>query len=162
MQNQLPAAFLTLILLAMAPVARAAEAPAVPPTTQTEVTTLLQEFLAHVDEAAMHDRFWAADLIYTGSGGGVKTKADIMKSFADTKADPAKPKEPATTYAADDIVVRPYGDTAALTFRLIAHTPDGRTGYYRNSGTFVRRNGQWQVVTWQATKVPPPGETPAK
>ena len=60
------------------------------------------------------------------------------------------------TYSAEDIVVRPYGSTAALTFRLVAHNPDGTVQYYRNSGTLLLRDGRWQVVTWQATKVPPP------
>jgi hypothetical protein len=28
------------------------------------------------------------------------------------------------------------------------------TTYYLNSGTFVKRDGQWRVVNWQATRVP--------
>jgi hypothetical protein len=162
MQNRYPATLLSLILLAAPLALRADEARPAPAQTQAEVTALLREFLAHVDESVMHDRFWAADLVYTGSGGGVKTKAEILKSFADSKADPAKPKPITNTYDADDIVVRPYGDMAALTFRLIAHTPGGKTEYYRNSGTFLRRDGRWQVVTWQATKVPPAEPKPAK
>jgi len=35
---------------------------------------------------------------------------------------------------------------------------DGNAEYYRNSGTLLLRNGQWQVVTWQATKVAPAAE----
>jgi len=156
-------ALLVAACLLVAPLgARAADAaPAKPGQAQAEVTALLREFLSRVDEPAMHERFWAADLIYTGSSGSVKTKADIMLSFAGLKADPAKPKELATTYAAEDIIVRPYGDTAALTFHLVAHLPDGKASHYRNSGTFIRRDGKWQVVTWQATKVPSAGEKPA-
>ena len=86
----------------------------------------------------------------------MRTKAEIMKNFDEDKTGPVKAKEPAATYSAEDIVVRPYGSTAALTFRLVAHNPDGTTNYYRNSGTLLQRNGRWQVVTWQATKVPPP------
>ena len=129
---------------------------------KTEIAALLTEFLAKNSDPTQHDRFWAADLVYTGSSGKVQAKADIMKSFADLKADASKPKEPTPTYAAEDIVVRPYGDTAALTFRLVAHNPDGKTNYYRNSGTFIRRDGRWQVVTWQATKIPPAEDKPAK
>jgi Domain of unknown function (DUF4440) len=155
-------ALLSLWLLAGPPVLAAADAPAVTPDqTRSEVTALLREFLAHVDEAAMHDRFWAADLIYTAGTGMVRTKADILQGLAARTADPAKPREPAPAYTAEDIIVRPYGDMAALTFRLVAHTPDGKTGYFRNSGTFIRRDGRWQVVTWQATPVPPAGEKPA-
>ena len=36
-----------------------------------ELTALLKEFLAGAsrNDAAIHDRFWAEDLIYTGSAG---------------------------------------------------------------------------------------------
>ena len=60
---------------------------------------------------------------------------------------------PRTTYAAEDVVVRPYGTTATLTFRLVAHQPDGTTLRFRNSGTFLWRDGRWAVVTWQATPI---------
>jgi ketosteroid isomerase-like protein len=43
---------------------------------------------------------------------------------------------------------------AALTFRLVETDPDGAVTNFRNSGTFLRRNGKWQAVTWQATRVP--------
>jgi hypothetical protein len=26
--------------------------------------------------------------------------------------------------------------------------------YYWNTGTFVKRDGEWRVVAWQATKIP--------
>jgi hypothetical protein len=25
---------------------------------------------------------------------------------------------------------------------------------YLNTGTFLRRNGKWQVIAWQSTKIP--------
>ena len=42
-----------------------------PATDAPELTKLLQDFLAGAgrNDAAMHDRFWADDLIYTGSAG---------------------------------------------------------------------------------------------
>jgi hypothetical protein len=46
---------------------------------------------------------------------------------------------------------------AVVNFRLIAHnTESGKptTVYYRNTGTFLKRNGKWQAVAWQATKAP--------
>jgi hypothetical protein len=130
-----------------------------PKATQDAITRLLREFLAKNGDPAQHDRFWAADLVYTSSKGEVSTKAEIMKTVSAGKADPALPEE---TYTAEDILVRPYGTTAALTFRLVRHTPDGKLQYYRNSGTLLLRNGQWQVITWQATKIPDAGETPSK
>lgn len=148
-----------LLGLATAPLLRAEDAAPAPAQARADVAALLREFLARVEEPAMHDRFWAADLVYTGSSGKVQTKADILQSFASLpKPDPAKPKEPSPTYTAEDVLVRPYGTTAALTFRLVAHNPDGQTATYRNSGTLLFRGGQWQVVTWQATKEPAPAK----
>jgi hypothetical protein len=137
-----------------------------------DITAQLQDFLAHVDQRDTHDRFWASDLVYTSSAGSVTNKAEILKSFdppapavddtskseahAPDAAKDAPPAEEPVTFTADDIQVRPYGDTAALTFRLVQHGPGDKTQYYRNSGMFVRRDGRWQAVTWQATKVPEP------
>jgi len=119
-----------------------------------EITTLLQDFLANVDQASAHDRLWAADLVYTSSAGKVNRKADIMQGFEATAAKPDSAAETKETYSADDILVRQFGDAAALTFRLTRHAADGSLSHYRNSGMLVRRDGQWQVVTWQATTVP--------
>ncbi len=117
-----------------------------------ELTALLKDFLAGAsrNDAAMHDRFWAEDLIYTGSSGKRIGKADIMK---DVRAETTKePKEPATIYTAEDIRIQQYGDTAIVAFRLVG-TTGTEVANYLNSGTFLRRNGKWQVVNWQATKM---------
>src|SRR3981081_769294 len=77
-----------------------------------ELTKLLNDFLAGAsrNDAAMHDRFWADDLIYTGSSGRRLGKAEIMK---DVRAEsPEKSKEPQAVYTAEDIRIQQYGDTA--------------------------------------------------
>lgn len=127
-----------------------------PVRAQVEVTNLLREFLSNVDKVEMHDRFWADDLIYTGASGAVKTKADILKSMREdvAKAGQSKLRSNKETYDAEDITVRQYGDTAVLNFQLVQHTPDKPDNKFRNTGTFVKRNGQWQAVVWQATRVP--------
>lgn len=116
-----------------------------------QVEALLREFLSKVNEPAMHDRFWADDLIYVGAGGKVRTKSEIMKNVTEeaAKADPAKKDD--GSYDAEDVKVRQYGDVCVLNFRLMAKS-EGKTSYYRNSGVFVERNGKWQAVSWQATK----------
>ncbi len=133
----------------------AQEAPAASPEqTRATIIKSLNDFLSHNTDPTQHDRFWADDLVYTTSGGKVKTKPEIMKSLADA-AKPGAPKvEARTTYTAEDVLVRIYGDTAALTFRLVALNTDGSTSTYRNSGTFLRRHGTWQVISWQSTKEP--------
>src|SRR4030095_8489540 len=122
-----------------------------------ELTRLLKEFLdgASRNDAAIHDRFWAEDLIYTGSSGRRIGKSDIMR---DTRSSPArKPGDPATAYTAEDIRIQQYGNTAIVAFRLIATTQRGgktEVAKFFNTGTFLKRNGRWQVVGWQATRIP--------
>ena len=80
-----------------------------------------------------------------------------MKGFEETPAPAGNaPAEPQDSYTAEDILVRPHGDAAALTFRLVLHGADGKKSFFRNSGMLLRRDGRWQVITWQATKVPEP------
>lgn len=120
-----------------------------------ELTKLLNEFLAGAshNDVAMHDRFWAEDLIYTGSGGRRRGKAEIMKDVR--SAPPPKAGDPKTVYTAEDIRIQQYGNTAIVAFRLVATTEkDGKSevANYLNTGTFLKRKGKWQVVSWQATK----------
>jgi ketosteroid isomerase-like protein len=123
-----------------------------------ELTKLLQDFLAGAgrNDAALHDRFWADDLIYTASAGSRKGKADIMR---EVRAEgPPKAGDETVVYTAEDIRIQQYSDTAIVAFRLVSTTTakDGtkKINNYLNSGTFLKRNGKWQVVNWQATKVP--------
>ena len=122
-----------------------------------ELTKLLNDFLAGAsrNDPAVHDRLWADDLIYTRSAGRRVTKADIMR---DVRSAPApKPDDPKTVYTAEDIRIQQYGDTAVVAFRLVSTTEIGgakQIANLLNSGTFVKRNGKWQVVNWQSTRMP--------
>jgi hypothetical protein len=150
----------TVVVLILALGVHAQTTPAAAPSAG-ELTRLLNEFLAGAsrNDAAVHDRFWAEDVIYTGSGGRRRFKADIMR---DVRAAPApKPGEPTTTYTAEDIRIQQYGDTAVVAFRLVGTTEqNGRAevSNFLNSGTFLKRKGKWQVVNWQATRMPRPAE----
>lgn len=131
-----------------------------PPPDGVELTRLLNEFLAGAsrNDAAIHDRFWAEDVIYTGSAGRRRGKADIMH---DVRSAPApKPGDPTTAFTAEDVRIQQYGNTAIVAFRLVGTTvKDAKTDVmnYLNSGTFVKRNGKWQVVNWQSTRLPRAG-----
>jgi hypothetical protein len=142
-----------ILLLMLAVGVQAQTAPDAP-----ELTRLLKDFLegASRNESAMHDRFWADDLIYTGSSGRRIGKADIMRGLRSPK-----PGDPTTAYAAEDIRIQQYGDTAIVAFRLVGTTrkeTKSEVASYLNTGTFLRRNGKWQVVSWQATRIPRPEE----
>ncbi|HWR17453.1 MAG TPA: nuclear transport factor 2 family protein [Terriglobales bacterium] len=124
--------------------------------TKERLESTIRDFLAGVNTPAAHDRFWSDDLIYTGSTGVVRTKAEIMKNVAEAAKKPADSKESKSTYDAEDIVVHDYGDFAVVNFRLIHHTEqDGKpiTANYRNTGTFRKIKGEWKVIAWQATKI---------
>ncbi|WP_226645662.1 nuclear transport factor 2 family protein [Microbulbifer variabilis] len=115
----------------------------------------LQKLLHHfIDNAASsaeaHQRFWAEDLIYTSSAGKRFGKEQIMQGM-ETAAD-----EPMTvSYAAEDVDIRLLGDTAVVAFKLVANDSDkGEKNYYFNTGTFVKRQGDWYVLAWQATQIP--------
>src|SRR5215217_5806934 len=122
-----------------------------------ELTRLLNDFLAGAsrNDPAVHDRFWADDLIYTRSAGRRVNKAEVMH---DVRSAPVpKPTDPKTIYTAEDIQIQQYGNTAVLAFRLVATTETGagkQVANLLNSGTFVKRDGKWQVVNWQSTRMP--------
>lgn len=116
---------------------------------EAELETLVRDFLAGVDERAVHERFWADDLVYTSSSGSRFGKAEILESF-DTEA----PAEPSPVYTAEDLDVRLFDDMAVVAFRLVATSDDGTVQAYFNTGTFAHRGGRWQAVAWQATMIP--------
>ena len=141
-----------LLLLSVATGVRAETAP-----DATELTKLLKDFLAGAgrNDAGMHERFWADDLIYTASAGRRIGKADILREVREEG--PPKPGDGSTVYSAEEIRIQQYGDTAIVAFRLVGTTDkDGKkeTKNYLNTGTFLKRNGKWQAVSWQATMVP--------
>ena len=146
--------FVPIVVLALAVAVNAA-----PSADEVELTKLLREFLAGAsrNDAAAHQRFWADELVYTGSSGRRIGKADILGHLRA----PARPRpaEPGTTYTAEDIRIQQYGTSAIVAFRLVATTvkPDTtEVGNYFNTGFFVKRDGTWKVAGWQATKIPPP------
>jgi uncharacterized protein (TIGR02246 family) len=155
--DKIPQAVAMILLasaLATAQSAKPASA-ATPARAEAEIRALLGEFLegASRNDAAVHDRFWAEELIYTGSSGVRRGKAELMKGVRGAPA--PKPDDPKTTYSAEGVKVHLYGDAAVLAFRLVVRTEkDGKTDtqYFLNTGTLVKRDGRWQVVAWQATK----------
>src|SRR5438309_6530163 len=127
-----------------------------PAPDAAELTGLLKEFLAGAgrNDVAMHERFWADELIYTSSSGQRIGKADILRDVRAEAAVTPKPNNPVTTYGAADIRIQQYGTTAIIAFRLVGTTEkDGKKEIknYLNTGTFLKRDGKWQAVSWQAT-----------
>ena len=129
-------------------------------TSDVEVlTNLLHDFLANSDMEAAHQSFWAEDLVYSSSAGLRFGKADILAGFeiADGE-EQAGDDAPTMVYSGEEVDVRLYDDMAVVAFKLVG-TPTNEAAetdvlYFYNTGTFVKRDGTWQVVAWQATKIP--------
>lgn len=124
------------------------------------LTELIHWFMdgASRNDRSVHARFWNEDLVYTSSAGTRFGKAEIMSGFDSTRS--LRDAGPATQYTADEITVRVFGssgDVAVVTFRMkgeVLTTQGISTAWYLNSGTFVREEGRWSAVQWQATRVP--------
>lgn len=98
-------------------------------------------------DAAFAERTLADDYIAIGPLGTVTTKADTI----------AARKNAQLRYESmdvSDLVVRVYGSTAVVTGRAEVKGKDlGQdfSGPYRFTRVWVKRNGQWQTVSYQAT-----------
>jgi Domain of unknown function (DUF4440) len=147
-----------LVLSAILPLLSYAQtSPSASAPDASELTQLLKDFLAGAsrNDITMHERFWADDLIYTGSAGKRRSKADVLRDVR--KEAGSEPKNEKTVFSAEDIRIQQYGTTAIVAFRLVGTTTkDDKTeiAQYLNTGTFLKRDGKWQAVAWQATKMP--------
>lgn len=126
-------------------------APADAGDEQAELRQLLDDFLAGAskNDGAMHDRFWAEDLVYTSSSGERFGKARIMN---DLESSNSGTDETLPVYSAEDVGIRVFDNTAVITFRLVADLPEGDRQHYFNTGVFRMRNDQWKAVIWHATR----------
>jgi hypothetical protein len=81
----MPRIWSSIVLLLACTVFTVAQTPA---PDAAELRKLLNDFLAGASRSdpAMHDRFWADDLIYTRSAGRRVTKVDVMR---DVRSAPA-------------------------------------------------------------------------
>ncbi|BBM02299.1 nuclear transport factor 2 family protein [Microbulbifer sp. GL-2] len=119
-----------------------------------ELQKLLHSFIGNAaDSVKAHKHFWAEDLIYTSSSGQRFGKSQIMQGMENPSTEPVT-----VSYTAEDVDIRLLGDTAVIAFKLVANdTAKVEISNYFNTGTFVKRNGKWQVLAWQATKIPSNG-----
>jgi ketosteroid isomerase-like protein len=95
--------------------------------------------------ANMADDFRGID-----GAGTVESKA----AFVDGLMDPKLTIEP---YAVEDFDVRLFGDVALLSGRTkMTGRFDGKpfTSHYRYIDIYARRNGRWQIVSVQITRLP--------
>lgn len=96
-------------------------------------------------------RILADDFIATSSRGEIRDKA---KEIDDMRPSPDFKME---AFNLDDINVRIFGDTAVVTGRStlqVAFKGKSGTTLFRYTRVYVKRNGRWQVVAQQLTRMP--------
>jgi beta-alanine degradation protein BauB len=120
---------------------------------EKEILTLQDALIAayiHRDTATL-DRILADEYTFINDdAGGVVNKKQILDSFK------AGGDREITSYTRQDDHVRLYGDVAFLTYRYHStETYKGREngGDFRVTRIFVKRDGQWQMVGGQETRV---------
>ena len=100
-------------------------------------------------DVATLDRSQAAEFVFTDPGGTLWTKARELETIkaGDLEID---------TFEFSDLKVRLYGDTAVVTFRIIwtgRFRGADRSGPQRMTDVWVKRDGRWQCVASQATRI---------
>lgn len=96
------------------------------------------------------DRMQAEEYVFTDPAGQAWTKTrelDTIKS-GDLAID---------SFELSDIKVRLYDNTAVVTLRIVWHGQfrgNDISGPQRMTDVFVKRNGRWQCVASQATRIP--------
>ncbi len=121
------------------------------PNPQEVLAIERQRFAAQVrKDIAFLNRVLGDDLIYTHSSGTVDTKASFIESIASGRLDYRE----ATPERLD---ARLFGDVAVLTgmARIRVQVKDHMLALnIRFLDVYVKRPSGWQMVAWQATKLP--------
>ena len=100
-------------------------------------------------DVATFDKLLADDHISIGILGGTNTKADVLELFKSGKL-----KYEAIDVS--DVKVRVYGDTALVNYTANSKGHLGAadlSGQWRVVRVLVKRKGQWQSVSFQATLI---------
>jgi ketosteroid isomerase-like protein len=93
-------------------------------------------------DSATMDKVVANDWTGTFPDGSVQTKDLVMRMVKR----PRPPEMPGPKFSSEDVKARVYGDTVILTGRIITTWPSGSKQEARYTDTYVKRNGNWQVV----------------
>lgn len=103
------------------------------------------------DNVATLDRLLADDYLGISANGTLETKADVL---ATRRLGRLK----ITRLDLSDIKIRIYGDTAVVTSKVDLTGKNGDrdiSGHYRYTRVYNYRLGQWRIVSFEASRVPP-------
>ena len=108
------------------------------------MTAMAQKDIAKLNELI------ADDLVYTHSSARLDTKQSLIGNM----------ESGSTVYTSvvpSDVKAQDLGDTVVLTGSCrISVNAGGRPNSFgvRFTDVYARRNGRWQMVTWQSTRLP--------
>jgi ketosteroid isomerase-like protein len=97
-----------------------------------------------------YGRLVGDDYVYTNQDAVIRTKAQMVSAY-----DSGSIKYESAKF--DEIKVYAYGDTAVVTGRNTAKGQDNGkdfSGQFRYTRVYVKRQGKWQIVATQATRIP--------
>ncbi|PYP87999.1 MAG: hypothetical protein DMF61_07825 [Blastocatellia bacterium AA13] len=103
--------------------------------------------LAKSKDRSALDGILAPDFMAIDEGGRTSSKSEFSANFAKFNLD---------SYRVDDFRARVYGDTAVVTARWWVKGSSEGVSFaidMRETDVWVKRNGQWQVVTAHSSKV---------
>lgn len=107
------------------------------------------------NDVEAYEKFLADDLTYIHSSGKLDGKKELLESIKSGKTKYSK-------FETKDVSVRAYGTAAIVNGEAHVEVQVGeekRTNHILFTDVWVKRAGKWQMVSWNATKLPP--ATPA-
>jgi hypothetical protein len=104
-----------------------------------------REALLQSDTATL-DQIFADDYIVTNQFGQLQTKAQMI---SDLKSGALKFE----SIVEDDVITRVYGDAAVVTGRATSKHVGRDTTQVRFTRVYVKRQGRWQAVAYQVTRI---------
>jgi ketosteroid isomerase-like protein len=102
-------------------------------------------------DVARLDQILGPDFVLIWTNGGRTDRASLLAGAKARRAD-------ILPFVTEDVSVRVYGDTAVLTgkFTQTAKLGDqSETGTFWYTDVYVKKDGRWQAVAAQATRVRP-------
>ena len=123
-------------------------------SVEQAVMQLEEELRAAISKSdtKTYGRIVGDDYVFTNQDAVVRTKAQMVSAY-----DSGSIKYESVKF--DDIKVHAYGDTAVVTGRQTLKGQDNGkdiSGQFRYTRVYVKRQGRWQLVATQATRIPEP------
>lgn len=120
---------------------------------KAEIQQTLERFLhgASINDAEIHQSFWAEELVYTSSSGQRFGKTSLMAGTQQSET--LSEDEVTAWYSAEDLQVQQVGEVVIINFTLVSEpTAEGDIQRFLNTGVMIQRDQRWQAINWNATR----------